>query len=132
MKKTIKFKLPVDIALQLFDQFVLPVLYCFIGLIYGLSQRSVKLSCFMQKELLVVSKRTTNVKIYGEIGIMPVLKKIISRAENSFTFLCNGKHIKLSYFMYKVMLCKQESMHMYQFDGLKIRQHITMITMTSL
>ena len=71
MKKIIKFKLPVDIALQLFDQLVLPVL------LYGS-----EVWCFTKidqieifyrkclKELLGVSKCTTNVMVYGETGTL--------------------------------------------------------------
>ena len=76
MKKIIKFKLPVDMALQLFDQLVLPVLlygsevWCFtkidqIEIVYR--------KCL--KELLGVSKCTTNIMVYGETGTTPVLKK---------------------------------------------------------
>ena len=134
MKKIIKFKLPVDIALQLFDQLVLPVL------LYGS-----EVWCFTKidqieifyrkclKELLGVSMCTTNVMVYGETGTMPVLKKMISRAVNYFTFLCNGKHSKLSYIMYKVMRCKQESVQLYQAEWLKfIERNLSNMGMRSI
>ena len=66
--------------------------------------------------------------VYGETGTMPVLKKMISRAVNYFTFLCNGKHSKLSYIMYKVMRCKQESVQLYQAEWLKFRYRVRTYT----
>ena len=76
MKKNIKFKLPVDMALQLFDQLVLPVLLygCEVWCFTKIDQIEIFYRKCL-KELLGVSKCTTNVMVYGETGTMPVLKK---------------------------------------------------------
>ena len=69
MKKIIKSKLPVDIALQLFDQLVLPVLLygCKVWRFTKIDQIEKCYTKFL-KELLGVSKCFTNVMVYGETG----------------------------------------------------------------
>ena len=85
------------------------------------------------KELLGVNKCTTNAMVYGETGMMPVSKLILSRATNYFMNICNGKRTKLSYIMYKLLRCKQENHTLYQSHWLNnVEQNLSGIGMRDL
>ena len=134
MKKVIKFMLPVDIVLELFDQLVIPVMFygsevwCF----PDITHIEVLYRKFL-KELLGVNRCTTNAMVYGDTGTMPVSKLILSRATNYFMKICNGKRTKLSYIMYTLLRCKQENHPLYQSHWLNyVEQNLSGIGMRDL
>ena len=97
-------RLPVDLALELFDYLVLPIV------IYGsevwgysnIEQLEVLHRKFM-KILLGVKCHTPNCMIYGETGKMPVMINIQNRMINFYSRMINGSHNKYSFIMYKLM-----------------------------
>lgn len=97
-------QLSVDIALELFDQLVLPVMlygcevwgYCDISELEILHRKYIKL-------LLGLYKCTPNVMVYGESGCVPVQNHVLSRMTTFYMRLINGNKKKLSYIMYKVL-----------------------------
>ena len=104
LNKIYNLCLPVDIALELFNQLVMPVMLygCEVWGFCNISQLEVLHRKFI-KMLLGVNKYTPNVMVYGETGETPVRNQVIARMSAFFIRLENGKKSKLSYIMYKLL-----------------------------
>ena len=91
-------------ALELFDQLVLPVMlygcevwgYEDISALEILHRKFIKMLCG-------IYKCTPNVMVYGESGCFTVLNHVLSRMTTFYMRLLNGNKNKLSYIMYQVM-----------------------------
>ena len=97
-------RLPVDLALELFDYLVLPVML-YGSEVWGYSnieQLEVLHRKFI-KIILGIKHNTPNCMVYGETGKMPVRIKVQGRMVNFYTRIINGSHYKYSFIMYKLM-----------------------------
>ena len=102
-----KLHLPVDIAIELFDQLVMPVLQ-YGSEVWGFSnleQIEVLHRKFI-KTILFVRSNTPNCMIYGETGTMPIKNFVVPRMIAFYSRIVNGKQNKLSAMFYKICLRK--------------------------
>ena len=93
-------RLPVDLALELFDSLVVPVLlYGCETWGYSDSNQIETLHRKFIKTILGIHLSTPNCMVYGESGRYPLTNSIKSRMINYFSKLINGNRKKLSYMM---------------------------------
>ena len=108
LRKSRKLQLPVDLQIQLFDSMVVPIL------LYGSEVTGFENSDMLErlctqfyKIILKVKKTTPNVMLYGELGRYPINILCKSRMVGFWQRIINGKHDKIAYRLYKILL----SMH---------------------
>ena len=107
LSKIRKLQLPVDIAFELFNQLIVPILTygCEVWGFMDLSQLEIFQRKFI-KTVLHLNKCTPNAMVYGESGLYPLSCIVDMRMLNFFMRLVNGKEGKLSNIMYKV--CRRQ------------------------
>lgn len=100
-----KFDLPVDIQIELFHTMVLPVM-TYGSEIWGhyIIREIELLHLKFLKHMLFVHKNTSNVMVYGELGVYPLDIHIKCKMLSFWSRLITGKHSKLSYVMYQCLL----------------------------
>ena len=113
LRKSRKLQLPVDLQIQLFDSMVVPIL------LYGSEITGFENSDILERLctqfyriiILKVKRTTPNVMLYGELGRCPINSLCKSRMVGFWQRIINGKHDKIAYRLYKILL----SMHQRDF-----------------
>ena len=100
-----KFDLPVDMQIELFNTMVQPVL-TYGSEVWGhyIIREIELLHLKFLKHMLFVHKNTSNVMVYGELGVYPLDIHIKCKMLCFWSRLTTGKQSKLSYVMYQCML----------------------------
>ena len=108
LRKSRKLQLPVDLQIQLFDSMVVPILL-FGSEVTGFENSDIleRLCTQFYKIILKVKKTTPNVMLFGELGRYPINILCKSRMVGFWQRIINGKHDKIAYRLYKILL----SMH---------------------
>ena len=109
LSKIKKLRLPVDLALELFDHLVLPIMLygCEVWGFGNINELEILHRKFI-KILLGLNSCTPNVMVYGETGRLPIINHVISRMTTFYMRLINGNKSKLSFIMYKVLRKKYD------------------------
>ena len=109
LSKFRKLQLQFDLQLQLFDSMVVPIL------LYGSEVTGFKNSEILErlctqfyKIILNVKKTTPNAMLYGELGRYPINILCKSRMVSFWQRIVNGKHDKIAYRFYKLLLCMHQ------------------------
>ena len=104
LTKAKRLELPIDVVLDLFDKTVLPVL------LYGCEvwghTNIVSLEIFYRKFLKIVlhvGLRTPSCKVYGETGKLPLAHSIRKRILSFWIKISEGKELKYSTVIYKLI-----------------------------
>ena len=111
LNKVKVLRLPVDLALELFDHLVIPILL-YGSEVWGFSNYT-QLEILERKFIKVIlglNKSTPNCMIYGETGKIPISNAVNCRMINFYARIVNGNHHKIAYIMYKLLKkkCEQE------------------------
>ena len=99
-----KLRIPIDIALELFNHMVLPILL-YGSEIWGfqnITQIEVLYRKFL-KCLLHVNSNTPNVMVYGETSTHPIEIHVVTRMITFYMRILNGKQNKLSTIMFTLL-----------------------------
>ena len=112
LRKSRKLQLPVDLQIQLFDSMVVPIIL-YGSEITGFENSDIleRLCTQFYRIILKVKKTTPNVMLYGELGRYPINILCKSRMVGFWQRIINGKHDKIAYRLYKILL----SMHQRDF-----------------
>ena len=105
LRKSRKLHLPVDLQLQLFDSMVMPILL-YGSEVTGFENTDIleRLCTQFYKIILNVKKSTPNIMLYGELGRYPIIILCKSRMAGFWQRIVNGKHDKIAYRLYKILL----------------------------
>ena len=108
LNKVRKLRLPADLALELFDYIVIPVMLygCEVWGFRDVEQLEVLHRKFM-KIIMGINQSTPNCMVYGESGKYTIRTLVNARMINFFSRTINGSHNKLSFIMYKLARKKQ-------------------------
>lgn len=103
--------LPIDVQLHLFDTVVDPIL-TYGCEVWGFENLKILESLHLKflKYVLRVKKSTPTCMVYGEVGRFPLSIKIFARMVKFWAYIVQGRHDKITYTIYQMLLNKNTSM----------------------
>ena len=107
LKKSRNLCLDLDLQIHLFDSMICPILlYMYGSEVWGIENTSIISSFHLQYIRLVLNMRksTSNVMLYGELGILPIEHIIKSRVIHFWCHIISDKSCKISNILYRLML----------------------------
>ena len=102
LQKIIKYSLPFDICLDLYDKLIIPIMLygCEVWGYENNQQLLVTCNSFL-KRILKLNKSTPTCMLYGEIGFTNPPQLIDNRLINIWYSIANGSDSKISSILYK-------------------------------